>query len=151
WSHPGDRRRKEAVPRNRATPRRPAARLTLFRGPVGARDLLRKIMTALHSLRWLRVGLVLGLVSLLVSSCIVDTSGLVFDDEAYEDALGAGGDSGTGGGGNLGGASSGGLGGSSAGGSGGSATGGSATGGMGGSDAVCEANEMQCSEQQVEL
>lgn len=94
----------------------------------------------------------LGLGSLLGSSCVVDRSDLTFDDDEYQAALGSGGKKGSGGDGGDGGDGAG-SGGDAGGGN--TNTGGAGgevgTGGMGGDDGVCEANSMQCNGRQVEL
>src|SRR5690242_6113035 len=112
-------------------------------------------MASLHSFRFIRVGVVLGLGSLLGSSCVVDSSDLTFDDHEYQAALGSGGGNNTGGDGGDGSGSGGDAGGgntNTGGLRGNVGTGGGAnTGGMGGDSAVCAANAMQCNGRQVEL
>jgi len=105
---------------------------------------------ALHSFRLVKVGLALGLGSLLASSCVVDKSGFVFDDDQFEEAQGTGGSDASGGQGGQGGQGSGGETSASGGLGGETSTGGAGTGGMGGGS-FCEPNAMQCNEQQVEL
>ncbi len=91
--------------------------------------------------------------TLLFAACSVDTSGLLFDDDAFDDAL----DGLLGGAANSGGASSGGAQSGSGGASGGTtATGGAASGGTGalggaGLEPLCEAGVTRCENKQVQV
>jgi len=102
-------------------------------------------MASLHASRFIRLGITFGLGSLLASSCVVDTSGLIFDDDAYQAALGGeGGEGGVGPG----------SGGVHALGGGGGLGGETSSGGimnLGGSGPVCTNSEMRCEGKQVEL
>lgn len=99
-------------------------------------------MITLRPLRVVRLGLGLFLGSLLASSCVVDKSGLTFDDDLFYGEGGAGGETPGSGGQQLGSGGLGGLGGL------GGAVG---SGGLGGSGNLCEPNAMQCDGKQVQL